>query len=456
MDENMDKNIDNYSIQDLYDILDLNDNSTDEQVNKNIDKLIEKIGDSDDYDLIDFFENVRKKLLDNNNSKTEIVNDTVIERKYLNIEHNKNVNVTQDKINPNYKNTINRLLCIDSEHRQHIIPHSKDVNSISCATNYTMDLSEPIKNVVSMRMYSYCIPYSWCNISENKRNNFFYVDSSRVDISDGIYTKDELIQEIGENTVFKDKCYIKYSKKTGIVDISGINGIHGSTIKFWDLSHDWKINSNLGWLLGFRPETSTIHDISNLSFSLSKKIFGQSPINTFGPKHLYIVVDDYNNNYINKGIINITDYNLKLKLPKYFSQDISYSLNSNGKYNVDTKYNKNNINPPNGENGEELMALTQKQAYTIENILNQNEINNKRVTPPLSQNVIGIIKLDKTPDKRFEYYSSTHIYQNTRDYFGPVDIDRLKIKLVDDRGEIVDLRGLDWNFTLSIEQLYQY
>ena len=86
----------------------------------------------------------------------------------------------------------------------------------------------------------------------------------------------------------------------------------------------------------------------------------------------------------------------------------------------------------------------------------QNEINNKRVTPPLSQNVIGIIKLDKTPDKRFEYYSSTHIYQNTRDYFGPVDIDRLKIKLVDDRGEIVDLRGLDWNFTLSIEQLYQY
>ena len=102
------------------------------------------------------------------------------------------------------------------------------------------------------------------------------------------------------------------------------------------------------------------------------------------------------------------------------------------------------------------MAITQKQAYTIENILNQNEINNKRITPPLSQNVIGMIKLDKLPHERYEYYSSTHIYQNTREYFGPVDIDRLKIKLVDDKGEIVDLRGLDWNFTLSIEQLYQY
>lgn len=454
----MDENIDNYSLSDLYEILNINESATKSEANDEINQLIEKLKKQGNNDLVDFFEKAREKIIDNieekKDQKTDIIDDTIIERKFLNIKHNKNITVTQDHINPNYKNIINRLLCIDSEHRQHILPYSRDVNSVSCATNYTMDLSEPLKNVISMRMYSYCIPYSWYNISETKFNNFFYVDSYRVDISDGIYTKDELIVEISNNTIFNNHCHINYNKKTGIVDISATNGNY--IIKFWDLSHDWKINSNLGWLLGFRPENSTIHDISNLSFSLSKKVFGQSPMNTFGPKHLYIVVDDYNNNYINKGIINITDYNLKLKLPKYFSQDISYSLNSNGKYKVDTRYNKNNIDPPNGENGEELMAITQKQAYTIENILNQNEINNKRVTPPLSQNVIGIIKLDKSPNERYEYYSSTHIYQNTRDYFGPVDIDRLKIKLVDDKGEIVDLRGLDWNFTLSIEQLYQY
>ena len=62
------------------------------------------------------------------------------------------------------------------------------------------------------------------------------MDSSRVDISDGIYTKDELILEISNNTIFNNHCHINYNKKTGIVDISATNG--NNIIKFWDLSHE--------------------------------------------------------------------------------------------------------------------------------------------------------------------------------------------------------------------------
>jgi hypothetical protein len=46
--------------------------------------------------------------------------------------------------------------------------------------------------------------------------------------------------------------------------------------------------------------------------------------------------------------------------------------------------------------------------------------------------------------------------ENKRIYFGPVNIDRLKLTLLDDRGNIVDLHGGDWNVTLISENLYQY
>jgi len=44
----------------------------------------------------------------------------------------------------------------------------------------------------------------------------------------------------------------------------------------------------------------------------------------------------------------------------------------------------------------------------------------------------------------------------SRDYFGPVKIDRLEISLKDSRGNLVNLNGQDWALSLVIEQLYQY
>ena len=42
----------------------------------------------------------------------------------------------------------------------------------------------------------------------------------------------------------------------------------------------------------------------------------------------------------------------------------------------------------------------------------------------------------------------------TREYFGPVDIIRLDIKLYDEYGRIIDLNNMDWSFALSFEKLY--
>ena len=45
---------------------------------------------------------------------------------------------------------------------------------------------------------------------------------------------------------------------------------------------------------------------------------------------------------------------------------------------------------------------------------------------------------------------------NARTYFGPVNIDRMRVRLLDDKGNLVNLNDVDWSFSLLVEQLYQY
>jgi hypothetical protein len=42
-----------------------------------------------------------------------------------------------------------------------------------------------------------------------------------------------------------------------------------------------------------------------------------------------------------------------------------------------------------------------------------------------------------------------------RVYFGPVNISRLTIQLLNDRGDVVDLNNASWSFSFICEQLYQ-
>jgi hypothetical protein len=51
---------------------------------------------------------------------------------------------------------------------------------------------------------------------------------------------------------------------------------------------------------------------------------------------------------------------------------------------------------------------------------------------------------------------SGSLQDNVRTYFGPVNIDRMAVKLLDDKGNILNLNGCDWCFTLIATCLYQY
>ena len=105
--------------------------------------------------------------------------------------------------------------------------------------------------------------------------------------------------------------------------------------------------------------------------------------------------------------------------------------------------------------------LTQNQLYSANSILlNQNKGNNRQQTLN-NQHVLATINIP--PDILHNSTNTSIILNNIskdsthiRNYFGPVNIQRLKISLYDNYGFLVNLNNHDWNFTLHVEQLYQY
>ena len=53
----------------------------------------------------------------------------------------------------------------------------------------------------------------------------------------------------------------------------------------------------------------------------------------------------------------------------------------------------------------------------------------------------------------FVEYGGT-LQDNDRKYFGPVKITKLRVKLLNDHGDVVNLNGANWSFSFVTEYLY--
>jgi hypothetical protein len=78
---------------------------------------------------------------------------------------------TQDTLNPLLKQTIKRIISVDSQYRE-------DKNALS--TSFNFNLSEPLKDIVSIKLYSLQIPYTWYTINNNYGSNTFTLINNKV------------------------------------------------------------------------------------------------------------------------------------------------------------------------------------------------------------------------------------------------------------------------------------
>ena len=113
--------------------------------------------------------------------------------------------------------------------------------------------------------------------------------------------------------------------------------------------------------------------------------------------------------------------------------------------------------------------LTQKQIYSLielnnamltnspSNDVTANSGNNTYTTAPYVPDVFGIVPMKVSGLNNGQVYVEFGgtLQNQERIYFGPVNIRRMSIKLLSDRGEIINLNGANWSFSLICEQIYK-
>ena len=77
----------------------------------------------------------------------------------------------------------------------------------------------------------------------------------------------------------------------------------------------------------------------------------------------------------------------------------------------------------------------------------------------LSPHILGRFNVTKAMQeskvfKTGQDESYTESLNRTREYFGPVDIQRLSVQLLDEFGRVIDLNNMDWSFVLSFVCMY--
>lgn len=569
----MDYNVDNYTIDELNAILSLEDPTEDEIIDTT-NQYIEQYETKGDIQMSTFFQDVQTKLLQNANDTSDeqytgnkeqtdmwIENQALpqsdstqtdkttdrkqkidvydnqqmpMKREQLGVNNNVNIPVAQDVLNPNLENITSRFINIDSQFRQAV----GGLEAIS--TDYTLDLSDPLTNVLSLRLYSVQIPFTWYVIDTHYGNTCFWVvipDPSnnekhyvKVNFPPGNYTYDTFPVQFAKSMANAGITWIDPSiepvnpliivgENNGkiVINLDGyvytdpitsvqypIIGLNPSSdvfdeninpyLMFFDFTgtfncglgcspQNMTFNVTLGWVMGFRLPIVPVFSQSSGGNT------AEAVLDLYGPKYFIIVIDDYNQNHINNGLISITELSNKLSLPSYYNTSQPYTcvpntmsplLQNNVVGNfarlTEQQAASRGINTTNisnsfqdkldfGYGNREVVlpsaprTLTQAQIYTINEIIkNREKTTSYRGKAPTTTDTFALVPIKKGNMKIGDLYAEFggSMQDNKRIYFGPVNIDRMRVRLLDDKGFVVDLHGVDWTFTIISDNLYQY
>ena len=509
MDEDkIDTNINNYSVEDILEMLNLNENSTEYQIKDAANTIISKMKEEGNDEISVFFQNALDKVLEyldnidyyttteekdndqfdqttqlGNWWKNEFTNQKdkddyfQLKRDRLGINQSHNIPIVQDVLNPNFKNKTTRIISVDSQYRQTIFPYANnDVIASSFNTDYTFNLSERLQNVISIKVNSIQIPTSWHTFERSLGNTSFdcsgsniSIEPSNISIEPGNYTIENLITEISNNLLSNcSDVSIELVPSNTInkkIQFTNSSTSEEKTITFYknkgftdgvvsSCGLGMKVNQNLGWNLGVRQEPDSV---GNISINIKKEslFILDVPPDLYGPKYFMLVIDDYNNNIVNNGLVNMKDTTSKLSLPSYYNKASKSFDNSQ---NIECPVNNSISSKSPYMKKSSPRQLTQAQIYSVNEIITNRNKQSNRVVGPTTSNIMAFIPLKGITQLRPEPYIDygPSIQTNERTYFGPVDIERMRVKLVDDKGNLVNLNGHDWSFSLIVEQLYQY
>lgn len=238
-------------------------------------------------------------------------------------------------INPLKKRTIRKNLNIDTRFRDNYFS--------SPSTNFNFALPMNFDNVLQMQLTSLELPTTYYNVSKQYGNNFFSItantSTSVVTIPDGNYTFDGIVNVINTQLtnlggLFADVVFLlNINNNSGsgqmMVGISAGSIITSLSLnfqadRFGIDDRSTPLPLKFGWMLGFR---NGIYE-NNLNY------VSEGVLDVTGPRYIYLVVDDHNNN-VNNGFYSAFNSSLlnnnilaRISLQsRFFDVQVSNNLN---------------------------------------------------------------------------------------------------------------------------------
>ena len=102
-------------------------------------------------------------------------------------------------------------------------------------------------------------------------------------------------------------------------------------------------------------------------------------------------------------------------------------------------------------------GLTRAQIYTRAQV-NHNKLlvnqQNNYLEPNVQNNILAIVPFETTTAWGQKYFTDKNKY--VREYHGPVEIDKMQVRLYDDKGYEMNFNGANWSITMITEHLYKY
>jgi len=204
-------------------------------------------------------------------------------------------------INPLKKRTIKKNLNIDSRFRENYFS--------STSSNFNLNMPLNINNVVQMQLAAIELPTSYYVISKQYGNNFFSLSvntlTTIVNIPSGNYDQTTIITAINNQLALLGAPYnlvafvLNLTNGTTGSGQTMVGEITSGTVTSIEL--DFQTDKNgiddrgtplplkFGWLLGFR----------NGNYANNLNYVSEGILDVSGPKYVYLVLDDHNNNVNN-------------------------------------------------------------------------------------------------------------------------------------------------------------
>ena len=306
-------------------------------------------------------------------------------------------------INPINVRTIKRTINLDTRFRPNYYTSS--------STDFSLTLPVRIKNAVSMRIASIEIPISWYVVAKYWGNSFFKIEWG--DNGDGTFDNDYTV------TIPDGNYELFWQAATEATDLaSTINTfMHSYTGPDSAILQDIVFNvDRTSGRSGFAWKSGSPNSTQNFKISFSIDENGNSDFSTILQFRLGWLLGFRVGFY--EGLSIVSEGICYMKGPRYAFISINDFNNSVSNYFISAFSS----------------SLLQKDIIA-------------RINLTYIQQQQGVYQTGQDDGL------STQINRQ-RSYFGPVDIERLEIKLLDEFGRIIDLNNMDWSMALTMECLY--